>query len=157
MQEDNPHRRRDMRDRWLRLCRDIIPLDSDDIPDDTEQFEIEFLEAVVARDPCEESSLALLGHIYTRKGQYAKGLEIDLRLAKLRPDDPIALYNLACSLSLLNRIDEAFDALEKAVGLGYRDLQHLLQDEDLETLRSDPRFGAFCLRMGLQDPPGGGA
>lgn len=152
MQNDNTRGWRETRYQWLTLRRDIISLDSDDIPGDVEQFEVEFLEAVVGRDPCEESSLALLGHIYTRQGEYAKGLEIDLRLARLRPDDPIAHYNLACSLSLVNRVDEALDALEQAVELGYRDLPHLLQDEDLANLRSDPRFHAFCLRTGLLDP-----
>lgn len=152
MLEDNPRNRRDVRYRWLTLHREIIPLDSDDIPDDIEDFEVEFLEAVLGRDPCEESSLALLGHIYTRQGEYAKGLEIDLRLASLRPNDPIARYNLACSLSLVNRVDEAFTALGQAVDLGYQDLPHLLQDEDMENLRSDPRFPAFCGRIGLLYP-----
>lgn len=136
-------------DRWLTLPSDAIPLKGGDIPRDFDDFEVEFLEAVVGEDPCEESSLVLLGHLYTRRGEYLKGLEVDRRLTRLRPEDPMAYYNLACSLSLTGSADEAFKALERAFKLGYDDFGHLMEDEDLANLRADPRFKGFCQRFGI--------
>jgi len=143
-----PKRRRPA-DRWLGLPQDRIPLRSDEIPATGDDFEVRFYEDVLRKDPCEESSLIMLGHMYTRRGQYEKGLEIDRRLVRLRPQDPIAFYNLACSLSLLGRIDEAFEALEQAVAKGYREVDHLMSDSDLASLRRDPRFEPFCRRLRL--------
>lgn len=138
----------------LRLPREPIPLHSDDIPQGDEAFEIKFFEDVLKADPCEEGSLIMLGHIYTRQGKYEQGLDMDQRIVRLRPDDPVAFYNLACSLSLVGRIDEAFNALEQAVRRGYEDAQHLLEDPDLARLREDERFEGFCRGMGFFGPEG---
>jgi hypothetical protein len=67
-------------------------------------------------------------------------LHIDQRLAKLCPENPLAFYNLACSYSLMNRLDEAFAALQTALRLGYDDARWLSRDPDLKNLRSDSRF-----------------
>jgi tetratricopeptide (TPR) repeat protein len=109
------------------------------------QFEIEFFEGILERCPDYEEPLMALGYAYTRSGQYEKGLSADQRLLKLRPYDPIAYYNLACSLSLMNRIDQAFSALERAMELGYSDCGSMLKDPDLRNLRNDPRFSQIIL------------
>ena len=43
------------------------------------------------------------GNNLTLKGRYADGLQIDKRLVGLRPQDPLAHYNLACSFALLRK------------------------------------------------------
>ncbi|HRU05250.1 MAG TPA: hypothetical protein P5137_05685 [Candidatus Brocadiia bacterium] len=136
-------------DRWLSLSSDTIPLKSSALPSQPEDFEVEFLEGVISGNPCDEDSLILLGHLYTRRGELRKGLEMDRRLSRLRPNDPNVFYNLACSHSLLSQLDEAFGALERAVKLGYRDLDHLMSDPDMERVRTDVRFESFCRRMKL--------
>ena len=78
---------------------------------------------------------------------YEKGLQIDQQLAKMRPDDALVHYNLACSYSLLNRIGEALDELEKAVDLGYNDYIHLRSDSDLDKIRGEARFKALVKRL----------
>lgn len=103
-------------------------------------FEIRFFEGVIARDPNYVEALQILGDAYTKTGQWAKGLAIDERLAHLCPTNSVVFYNLACSYSLLNRLDEAFEALEQAVKLGYKDTRWLTKDPDLENLRRDARF-----------------
>jgi tetratricopeptide (TPR) repeat protein len=102
--------------------------------------EIGFLEGIVKRDPGYADALQVLGDDYTRRGRHAEGLKIDEHLVKLRPADPMAHYNLACSYSLTNRIDLAALALEKALRLGYRDFKWLAEDPDLENLRQDPQY-----------------
>ena len=117
-----------------------------------EQFEVSFFEDVLASDPCNEDVLMFLGHIYTRRGDYERGLSLDERLARLRPWDATALYNLACSYSLLKRTSEAFATIEKALSLGYRDLPHMLKDPDLENLRDTPRFRGLIARLLSRSP-----
>ena len=115
-------------------------IDGDEFGGDDLEFEIRFFEGVLESCPDHLESLTFLGQFYTTRGDYARGLEIDLRLARLRPRDPIVHYNLACSYSLLGRIDEALRALERSVQLGYSGLAHLLADDDLDNVRRDARF-----------------
>ena len=103
-------------------------------------IEIEFLEGVVRRDPGYLDALQVLGDDYTRRGRFPEGLKIDEKLAKLRPDDALVHYNLACSYSLTSRIDLAVLALERAITLGYRDFKWIHEDPDLENLRQDPAY-----------------
>ena len=111
-------------------------------------FEVSLYEAVVASDPANVEALMALGEAYTRQGDYPRGLEMDERLSRLRPQDPVVQYNLACSLSLLGRREAALETLERAVALGYADRAHLEKDPDLEAVRRDPRFETLRKRLG---------
>src|SRR5260370_22082641 len=81
-----------------------------------------------------------MGNKLTLKGRYGDGLVIDKRLVQLRPRDPLAHYNLACSFALLKRHEHALRTLRKAVELGYRDFRYMREDHDLDSVRHDPRF-----------------
>jgi tetratricopeptide (TPR) repeat protein len=108
--------------------------------EDEDAFAIRFLEDVLARVGEDRDVLEHLGHLYTRAGRYRDGLAVDRKLVSLKPRDPLAHYNLACSWSLLEKPSRAVAALKKAIDLGYRDVEHMEQDPDLENLRSDPRW-----------------
>jgi tetratricopeptide (TPR) repeat protein len=103
-------------------------------------IEIDFLEGIVKRDPRYVEALQILGDDYTRRGKYVAGLKVDEQLAQLRPDDSLVQYNLACSYSLTGQFEQAVAALEKALGLGYRDFKWLSKDPDLEKLREHPLY-----------------
>jgi tetratricopeptide (TPR) repeat protein len=103
-------------------------------------FEIEFFERILDRRPDFVDVLRVMGNNLTLKGRYAQGLQIDKRLIGLRPTDPLAHYNLACSYALLNRIDLALKSLRRAVELGYRDFRYMREDRDLDSIRHDARF-----------------
>jgi tetratricopeptide (TPR) repeat protein len=103
-------------------------------------IEIGFLEGIVQRDPSYVDALQLLGDDYTKRGKYLSGLRIDQTLAGIRPRDPLVFYNLACSLCLTRNYDEAADALESAINLGYRDFRWLAEDPDLHDLRKQPVY-----------------
>lgn len=103
-------------------------------------FQMEFYEKIVAEKPDFIQALIALGEIYTKKGLYQKGLELDLKLSCLRPDNPIIHYNLACSLSLTGDVDGALRVMEQAVHLGYKDIFFMERDPDLENLRKDERY-----------------
>ena len=103
-------------------------------------FEIAFFEKLVRDKPDFVDALIPLGDLYTRRGYYAKGLEIDNRLSRLCPADERVFYNLACSYILLHDKKRAFAALERAIDLGYGDVDHMLRDPDLAAIRDDPQF-----------------
>ena len=101
---------------------------------------IEFMAGIVRRDPDYVEALQLLGDHYTQRGRYQEGLQVDERLARLEPQNPLVFYNLACSYSLTDQFDCAVLALERALQLGYRDFNWLAKDPDLKKLRAQPAF-----------------
>ncbi len=103
-------------------------------------FQMSFYEGVLKENPNFVEALIALGEIYTKKGMYDKGLKIDKKLSRLRPDNPIIHYNLACSLSLLGELSNSFKAIKQAIELGYNDFIFMNNDPDLANLRSDERF-----------------
>lgn len=103
-------------------------------------IKIQFMEGIVRRDPEYIEALQLLGDHYTQRGSYDQGLQVDEKLSRLEPHNPLVFYNLACSYSLIGQVDLAARSLEKALTLGYRDFKWLAKDPDLRTLRKDPVF-----------------
>ena len=103
-------------------------------------FELDFFEGILSRNPDFVDALRVHGNNLTLKGCYADGLKVDRRIVDLRPRDALAHYNLACSLSLLKKVDPALRALRKAIELGYCDFRYLREDTDLDAVRKDPRF-----------------
>ena len=101
---------------------------------------IEFMEGLVRRDPEYVDALQLLGDHYTARGRFVEGLQVDERLARLEPGNPVVFYNLACSYSLTAQFERAALALEKALDLGYKDFAWLAKDPDLKKLRAHPLF-----------------
>ncbi|HKZ53194.1 MAG TPA: protein kinase [Candidatus Acidoferrales bacterium] len=63
------------------------------------------------------------------------------------PDDPGVLYNVACVYALLGLPEDSVDCLQKSVAQGYADKDWLLQDADLESVRSHPHFQAFLEKL----------
>lgn len=118
---------------------------------DHTDFEIQFYEGVLRKKPDFVEALSALGDLYTRQGRYEKGLEIDEHLLRLRPEDPIVLYNLACSYSLLSDTDRALRTIQQAIDHGYDDFHHLEQDGDLDNLRHDRRFLEYFSRIKNQN------
>jgi predicted Zn-dependent protease len=112
-----------------------------------QRVEMEFLEALRKRCPKYTPVLEALGHIYTRAGRYEDGLRIDAELTFLRPNEPENWYNLACSYALVGQKDRAFDALDRAVSLGYNDVDWIMKDKDLKVLHADPRFKEILGRL----------
>src|SRR3954467_5377645 len=106
-------------------------------------FEIKFYESVLRRDPGYVAVVEILGGLYTRQGRIADGLKMDRKLVKLQPANATAHYNLACSLALSRRKTDALRSLRQAIELGYRDYDWMLQDPDLEELKTHPNFVAL--------------
>lgn len=111
------------------------------------EFEIGFFEAVLKRDPTYTDVIEILGGLYTKHGRVTDGLRMDRKLVRLLPLNATAHYNLACSLALVKRTTDALKSLRQAVELGYRDLDWMQQDPDLEGLKDHPSFVALLQEL----------
>lgn len=75
-----------------------------------------------------------------RAADYKKALDAATRLHELLPDDPTAMYNMACMNSLLGEKEKAYAWLERSVDSGYDDADHLYTDSDFKQLWGEARF-----------------
>lgn len=119
-----------------------LPKLKDDI-----DFEIAFYANVLKEAPNFIEALVVMGDLYTRVGYWQKGLDVDVKLSKLRPHDPNVLYNLACSYALLNQTRASLAALAQAIEYGYDDFAYLRQDADLSNLLKDSHVQSFLKDM----------
>ena len=110
-------------------------------------IEIGFMEGVLRRDPSYLDALQLLGDDYTRRGRFTEGLKVDEQLVELRPADPMIHYNLACSYSLTEQCEAAFESLNRALDLGYHDFKWLARDPDLANLRRHQLYQKIKTRL----------
>ncbi len=119
--------------------RSGLKVESDDFfnVDDTQvEFEIKFFARILDRRPLDIELLRRQAELLSFQGRHEECLVIVLRLRVLAPEDGIVRYNLACTLSMLERAEEAVAALREALELGYHDFAHLESDPDLDSLRS---------------------
>ena len=70
------------------------------------RVELRFLEGVRNRYPADAKVLKAIGDLYTQAGHYEAGLEVDLKLSRICPEESEVWYNLGCSLALVGRKDE---------------------------------------------------
>ena len=103
-------------------------------------FELDFYSGILKQNPNYVDVLRAVGSLLSLKGLFAEGLKVDRRLVKLRPEDALAHYNLACSYARLNRANQSIKTLRRAVELGYRDFRFIWEDADFDVIREDPRF-----------------
>lgn len=72
-----------------------------------------------------------------------------MELRKAHPEAAELLYNLACSLAVLERTEEALSALTEAVNAGWFDHRHTARDPDLSALREMDGFKALLRQMSV--------
>ena len=72
-------------------------------------------------------------------------------LSAARPQMPHLWYNLACALARQDKVDEAMQALNQAVSVGWSDATHIMDDDDLTGLRQREDFQKLVKE--LQDRP----
>ena len=111
-------------------------------------FEISFYERLLRKAPDFTNALIALGDAYTKRGRYREGLKIDKRLVELKPEDPTANYNLACSYSLLKMTEPCLEAIEKSINLGYRNFAYMEKDPDLQFIRKNTRYKKLLSKHG---------
>ncbi|MDK3159466.1 hypothetical protein QPK87_23225 [Kamptonema cortianum] len=108
------------------------------------RLQLDFYEGLIKRTPKDVELLKVMGDLYSKTGDHQKGLEIDQKLARLLPRDPMSHYNLACSYALLRQNQKAVKSLTKAIHLGYCDWDWMKSDPDLKSLRLTIEFQSLC-------------
>jgi adenylate cyclase len=80
-------------------------------------------------------------------GRVEESRQFSERAIALRPDDGATHYNAACCAALAKNYERSLDLLERAVELGYGNVDWLLNDNDLVPLHGEPRFRALVERL----------
>jgi hypothetical protein len=101
------------------------------------------LDAILASDPYNPDAWHILGHVAHRRQDYARADTLWRLTDLLRPDDPDVLYDLACTRSLLEEVEDSLSYLERAWAAGFRSVDYIENDSDLRNLRADARFSRF--------------
>ena len=101
---------------------------------------VEAFERVIALNASDVAGYVGLGWCQKRAGRLERAREAMERLLAVRPGESIGLYNLACYCALDGQRERALDLLEQAVGADESYRRMALGEEDLETLRHQPRF-----------------
>ncbi|MFA0741558.1 MAG: hypothetical protein DFNUSKGM_001669 [Candidatus Fervidibacter sacchari] len=77
---------------------------------------------------------------WRQKGNIKKAVEILKAAVQRYPDQAVLHYDLACYLALLGKREDALKALERALQLDASLKELAKKDDDLKSLRNDPRF-----------------
>ena len=74
------------------------------------------------------------------RGEYEEALAKQLVVVEKQPENPVAHFNVGCFAARAGHSDQALDALERAVGINDRIKELMASDDDLDSIREDPRF-----------------
>jgi tetratricopeptide (TPR) repeat protein len=74
------------------------------------------------------------------KGEYEEALAKQLIVVEKQPENPVAHFNVGCFAARSGHDDQAIEALTRAVEINDRIKELMATDEDLDTIREDPRF-----------------
>lgn len=84
-----------------------------------------------------------LSSAYLRMKSYDSAYSTLKTLEEKTPASPTLFYNYACYYSLTGQIEAGLTALRKATELGYKNVEEIKRDPDLENLRKDPKFAEW--------------
>lgn len=108
--------------------------------------EQEFADASVAfrritkRDEDQAQAWFLLGYCLHAEGKLDEAIEVHKRAAQFEPVAMSATYNLACAYALKSDAQRALTALQRAIDLGFDNVDQIEQDTDLDSLRDKESF-----------------
>ncbi|MBW3565099.1 MAG: tetratricopeptide repeat protein [Acidobacteria bacterium] len=136
---DNP-RFRDLLARARRLSMDRFHFDNDHQKTARYREAIDEYRKYVEENPESGRGWSNLGFAYHYTGNYDQAIAAFSRALQLGYQTAYSAYNIACGHARLGHTDLAFQWLDRAESYGM-DVGHRLEsDEDLRSLRSDPRY-----------------
>lgn len=95
-----------------------------------------------------DEMLGRFGHLY-QTGDLDSARFVAAAYLVEHPDDARMWFNRACVESLAGKVGAAADALDRALALGYDNLEGVATDTDLENLRAAPAFAKVVARHEL--------
>ena len=108
---------------------------------------LKLMEDRLELNPDDARAANLAAAFSARLGDLPKAVEYADRSLGIDPDDPMLLYNVACTYVALNRIEDAMNCLERAVDKGFGHKEWIDHDPDLDPLRNNLRFQALSQAM----------
>lgn len=99
-------------------------------------------------DPLLLSILENLGSTLSHQGRYDEGEKLFREAIRNTAQAQLQTlwYNFACAAAVAGRKDDALEHLSQAIDLGFNQADYLGQDDDLKSLRGDPRFDAIVAK-----------
>ena len=85
----------------------------------------------------EEAAEALAAY---SKGEYEEALAKQLIVVEKQPENPVAHFNVGCFAARAGHDDQAIEALRRSVELNEHIKDLIATDDDLDSIRQDPRF-----------------
>ena len=73
-------------------------------------------------------------------GDYEEALSKQLVVVEKQPNNPVAHFNVGCFAARSGHADQSIEALKQAIGINPRIKELIATDEDLDSIREDPRF-----------------
>jgi beta-lactamase regulating signal transducer with metallopeptidase domain/Flp pilus assembly protein TadD len=89
------------------------------------------------------------GYVRLESGDAQGGLAAFNQTLKLGYRPATTMYNIACSYARLGKKDAAFEWLAKASSAGLKVADKACGDDDLDSLRGDPRFEVYARECGF--------
>jgi predicted Zn-dependent protease len=109
---------------------------------------IQGFEAHLREVPEDARARGLLASYYAETGRIEDAKREATLSMTLRPNEPLILYNAACTFCKMNQKTEGLDALTKAWRVGWRDSDWAWRDPDLALLRDEPEFTRLFPKTG---------
>jgi serine/threonine protein kinase/Flp pilus assembly protein TadD len=75
-----------------------------------------------------------------RLGRTTEAKEEAARAADMSPDDALMLYNVACFYGVIGEKSAAIDTLKRAIAAGFRYLEWIKRDPDLDNIRNESEY-----------------
>jgi serine/threonine protein kinase/Tfp pilus assembly protein PilF len=108
---------------------------------------LKLMEDRLELNPDDARAANLAAAFLARLGDLSKAVEYADRSLAIDPEDPMLLYNVACTYVALKRYDDAMNCLERAVDKGFGHKEWIDHDPDLDPLRENLRFQALSQAM----------
>lgn len=104
---------------------------------------LDLLERHLQKEPNDEAALGRAAVLAAHLGQESRAINFAERALRVRPDGYVNNYNAACAYAILGRPDRALELLELAAKTNPGPTNWVANDDDLASLRGEPRFEAI--------------
>ena len=92
-------------------------------------------------------NMAVHGNLYFEEKNYSEALVwYQDALLEEQPQSWMA-WNAACAAAHTEQVNLAFECLNRAIDLGFTDLDHLVQSQHLDLLKGDQRWAETITRI----------
>ena len=107
---------------------------------------VKILRELIVKTPDNPAVQFYLGYNLHASGNIDEALGYHMKVAAADSNfKPTALYNVACVHSLKKDSDKAFEYLKKSIEAGFRTIDQLHSDSDMDNIRNDPRFAEMIV------------